>query len=95
MHVLVQEAGVVKGDGLTDEERGKLEALKKVRAQPKEPDNIVSAVLSELQYIEWPKPGQAAVDTGVVIAIVIGSSAFLFALNGVLTEVSKVLFSLK
>ena len=68
------------------------ELMSKRPKKPEDTDNIVSAVLAELQFIEWPKPKQAAVDTAIVIAIVLGSSGFLFALNGVLTEISKLLF---
>jgi preprotein translocase SecE subunit len=87
----MQESEMLRGDYLSDDERAKLAALKR-KSRVEEKQNIVQSVLSELQFIEWPAPRQAAVDTAVVMAIVVGSSVFLFAVNSLLTEAAKLLF---
>lgn len=53
---------------------------------------MATSVLAELQYIEWPKPQAAAADTAIVIVIVLGSAAFLFALNSVLTKLAELIY---
>lgn len=52
----------------------------------------IEGALSEVELIDWPKPGKAAIDTVYVLVIVVGASAFLFGLNAVLSEVSKQLY---
>lgn len=54
--------------------------------------NVLQNAFREIGEIDWPAPGQAAVETLYVIAIVVGSSAFLFGLNGLLTELSRKLY---
>lgn len=49
-------------------------------------------VWRETQMIEWPGPGRVASTTGVVVAIVVGSSIVLLTLNAALSEVSDILF---
>lgn len=60
------------------------------RAQIKEEKKgILQGATEEAQRIEWPKFGKALVDTAIVIAVVIGTSGGLFALNTLLTEISR------
>ena len=64
----------------------------KASAQASSEPNRAQKVFDELQQVQWPSRKQAAVDTAVVLAIVFGSSVFLFFLNGLLAEVSKLIF---
>ena len=43
----------------------------------------------EVGLIKWPEPAKAALNTLLVIAIVVGTSASLLAINSLLTELSK------
>jgi preprotein translocase SecE subunit len=53
----------------------------------------VQGVLEEVQLIDWPSPKTAFVQTLLVIGIVVGTSALLFAVNTLLTELSKTVYS--
>lgn len=46
-------------------------------------------VSEEVGLIKWPSPLKAVVQTLLVIAIVGGTSALLLAINGALSELSK------
>ena len=86
----MQQGGTLDGKSGADKAREIMN--QRASKKPEDADNLLSSVLAELQFIEWPKPRQAAIDTAIVIAIVVGSSGFLFVLNGILTEISKLLF---
>jgi preprotein translocase subunit SecE len=58
----------------------------------KEKQNVLQGAIGEISEIDWPAPRQAAIETLYVMAIVIGSSAFLFGLNGLLTELARELY---
>lgn len=49
-------------------------------------------VLQEARLIEWPSLQQALGDTVLVVAIVLGSAALLFAVNTLLADVSKAIY---
>jgi preprotein translocase SecE subunit len=88
----MQEEGTLTSrPAVSDENQAKLDALQQAM-QAKDKPGRIQSVLEEIQYIEWPHPLQAASDTAVVIAIVVSASAFLFVLNTLLTELSKLLF---
>ena len=53
----------------------------------------MQGVLEEVQLIDWPIPKTAFVQTLLVIGIVVGTSALLFAVNTLLTELSKTVYS--
>jgi preprotein translocase SecE subunit len=53
---------------------------------------VSQGVLEEVQLIEWPNPKQAVLNTLLVIGIVGGTSALLFAVNTGLTELSRVVY---
>ena len=91
-HTNARKCCVQAPGGLTDEDRQKLAALNR-RTQEGDKKSRFESVLAELEFIEWPPLGQAAVDTFVVIAIVLGSSAFLFVVNSVLAEGAKRIFA--
>lgn len=78
--------------GLTEDDRQKLAALNR-RSQSGEKKGRFESVLAEIEFIQWPPLGQAAIDTFVVIVIVLGSSAFLFVINSVLAEGAKRIFA--
>lgn len=52
----------------------------------------MQGVLEEVGLIRWPSPKQAVLNTVLVIAIVGGTSALLFAVNTLLTELSRVVY---
>lgn len=78
--------------GFTADEQAKLDALKR-SPKPPEKGSRFESVLAELEFIEWPPLQQAAVDTGYVLLIVVGASAFLFAINSVLAQAAQRLFA--
>ena len=49
-------------------------------------------VLQEARLIEWPSLQQALGDTVLVVAIVLGSAALLFAVNTLLADLSKAIY---
>ncbi|KAG9449354.1 hypothetical protein H6P81_009319 [Aristolochia fimbriata] len=75
----------------TAEIRGIKEALKERREKEKE--NLLSGVLEEVQEIEWPVFGKVLGTTGVVLAVITGSSLVLLTLNAVLAELSDRVFA--
>jgi len=76
----------------SEEEIAKLAALKRARDKDGKKMSVIEGALSEVELIDWPQPGKAAVETVYVLVIVVGASAFLFGLNAVLSEVSKQLY---
>jgi preprotein translocase SecE subunit len=57
-----------------------------------EKPGMVQGALAEVELIDWPRPGRAAIETLYVLAIVVGASAFLFGLNTALTQLSRSLY---
>lgn len=53
---------------------------------------MIQGALSEVNLIDWPAPGKAALETVYVLLIVVGATAFLFGLNGVFTEIANKLY---
>ena len=53
------------------------------------PSPLLQGVSEEVGLIKWPAPAKAALNTLLVIAIVVGTSASLLAINSLLTELSK------
>ncbi|KAL6766515.1 hypothetical protein ACKKBG_A36335 [Auxenochlorella protothecoides x Auxenochlorella symbiontica] len=51
--------------------------------------NIVLGALEEVQLIQWPTIPQALVNTVQVLIIVGTTSVLLFAVNSILTELSR------
>ncbi len=54
---------------------------------------LAQGVLEEVFLIKWPSPKQAILNTLLVIVIVGGTSALLFAVNTLLAELSRVIYS--
>lgn len=50
----------------------------------------LQGVREEIGLIKWPAPVKAVIQTLLVTAIVAGTSAGLLAINGLLSELSKV-----
>lgn len=48
--------------------------------------------MEEAKLIDWPTVGTAASQTGIVIALMIGSTAALLAVNAGLAQLSQVIF---
>jgi len=103
----VQETASPKGEGevldLPSESSAKessepslgeqISALKnKGASDPDASDNIFVGALEEVGKVEWPTVGTALSTTGIVIAIVIGSTFVLLSVNSVLSAVSQKLF---
>lgn len=84
--------GASDNEVFSEEEIQKLAALKRARDKEGKKMGAIEGALSEVELIDWPKPGKAAIETLYVLVIVIGASAFLFGLNAVLSEVSKQLY---
>lgn len=50
-------------------------------------------VAEEVREIEWPPFGKVAGTTGVVLAVIAGSSVALLTLNAILAEISDKVFA--
>jgi preprotein translocase SecE subunit len=59
---------------------------------PDASSNIFVGALEEIGEVEWPTAGAALQTTGIVIAIVVGSTFVLLSVNSVLSAVSQTLF---
>ncbi|XP_068642172.1 preprotein translocase subunit SECE1-like [Aristolochia californica] len=72
-----------------------IRAIKEVlkERREKEKENLLSGVLEEVQEIEWPVFGKVLGTTGVVLAVITGSSLVLLTLNAVLAELSDRAFA--
>lgn len=66
--------------------------LKKER-KDKEGDNFWGGVAQEITEIEWPAFGKVLGTTGVVLAVILGSSVVLLTVNAVLAELSDRVFA--
>jgi preprotein translocase SecE subunit len=67
-----------------------------MRAQVKakeDPKGAIAGALEEAKLIEWPSLTKALTDTAIVIAVVIGTSGGLFALNTLLAELSREVYA--
>lgn len=65
--------------------------LKKAMEERK--DNLLSGVAREIDEIEWPAFGKVLGTTGVVLAVIFGSSVVLLTVNAVLAELSDQVFA--
>ncbi|KAG0481873.1 hypothetical protein HPP92_009957 [Vanilla planifolia] len=54
---------------------------------------LVGGVLEEVREIEWPEFGKVVGTTGVVLAMIAGSSVALLTLNALLAELSDSVFA--
>lgn len=61
--------------------------------QEKEGDNFWGGVTQEISEIEWPAFGKVLGTTGVVLAVILGSSVVLLTVNAVLAELSDRVFA--
>merc|ERR1711934_737290 len=68
-----------------------MQAMQKY-AQSEGVERIVRGALIEARLIEWPGPPEALVTTLIVIVMVSGSAGVLFLVNGILAQVSELLF---
>jgi preprotein translocase subunit SecE len=81
------------GDSAFSEaELARLAAIKQSKSSVDPEGGMIQGALSEVNLIDWPAPAKAAVETVYVLLIVVGASAFLFALNGLFTEVANKLY---
>eukprot|EP01023_Acetabularia_acetabulum_P025555 TRINITY_DN2444_c0_g2_i4.p2 TRINITY_DN2444_c0_g2~~TRINITY_DN2444_c0_g2_i4.p2 ORF type:complete len:158 (-),score=20.14 TRINITY_DN2444_c0_g2_i4:399-872(-) len=85
-----KESASQEEEVLTEEEQKRLAALKQLKETRKERSkNILQGAFDETRLIEWPGAGSAVTNTFLVIGIVAGTSAMLFAINSLLVEVSN------
>ncbi|XP_068638494.1 preprotein translocase subunit SECE1-like [Aristolochia californica] len=82
-------------DSSETQENSEIRAIREVlkERREKEKDNFFSGVLEEVQEIEWPVFRKVLGTTGVVLAVITGSSLVLLTLNAVLAEVSDRVFA--
>ena len=59
---------------------------------PKEAENPFIGAFEEIGQTEWPSPISALQTTGIVIAIVMGSTFVLLTVNSALSAVSQAVF---
>ncbi|KAK1315593.1 Preprotein translocase subunit SECE1 [Acorus calamus] len=57
-----------------------------------EPEGLFGGVAEEIREIEWPAFGKVVGTTGVVLAVIAGSSVALLTVNAVLAELSDRVF---
>ncbi|GFR50729.1 hypothetical protein Agub_g12986, partial [Astrephomene gubernaculifera] len=80
----------VDGEKLSSDESSRLSALRRQQQVDLAKDtNPIQGALEEAQLITWPKPQKAALDTVLVLFIVVGSGAMLFGMNVLLAELSE------
>ena len=84
------ESDAVDSQSLGDQ----IQALKNkgAAADPDASDNIFLGAVEEVGQVEWPTVGAALQTTGVVIAIVVGSTFVLLSVNSALSVASQALF---
>ncbi|KAJ3696509.1 hypothetical protein LUZ61_000214 [Rhynchospora tenuis] len=56
-------------------------------------DSLLTGVVQEVKEIEWPDLGKVVGTTGVVLAVIAGSSAALLSVNAILAELSDKVFA--
>ncbi|KAK8953239.1 Preprotein translocase subunit SECE1 [Platanthera guangdongensis] len=64
-------------------------AARKERSKMEE---LVGGVAEEIREIEWPEFGKVVGTTGVVLAVIAGSSVVLLTVNAILAELSERVF---
>ncbi|KAJ8500824.1 hypothetical protein OPV22_011376 [Ensete ventricosum] len=64
-----------------------------MEARKKESSDLWGGVADEVREIEWPPFGKVLGTTGVVIAIIAGSSVALLTVNAILAEISDKVFA--
>ncbi|KAL5974219.1 hypothetical protein ACLOJK_030882 [Asimina triloba] len=79
------------GNGENPELSSIKEAIRKRKEQ--EGDLSLSGVAEEIREIEWPVFGRVLGTTGVVLAVIAGSSVVLLTVNAVLAELSDRVFA--
>ncbi|XP_072973073.1 uncharacterized protein [Typha angustifolia] len=69
------------------------EMMKARKEKEKEGDAFLGGVAEEVREIEWPAFGKVVGTTGVVLAVIAGSTVALLTVNAVLAEISDQVFA--
>ncbi|KAK8918759.1 Preprotein translocase subunit SECE1 [Platanthera zijinensis] len=82
-----------------EEEENKLSAVEAeirekapARKERSKMEELVGGVAEEIREIEWPEFGKVVGTTGVVLAVIAGSSVVLLTVNAILAELSDRVF---
>lgn len=67
--------------------------LKEKKEREQQGDNLWIGVAQEVRQIEWPDLGKVLGLTGVVLAVIAGSTAALLSVNAILAELSDQVFA--
>lgn len=85
------ETTIQRTETLSEDEIRRLAGLRREELRQKEM-GLVEGVVQEVGLIEWPKPGEALLNTALVLGIVAGVSLALFGVNSVLAELTKLVY---
>ncbi|XP_078167502.1 uncharacterized protein LOC144562200 [Carex rostrata] len=80
-------------DSLTQVASELKQMLKEKKEREQQGDNLWIGVAQEVRQIEWPDLGKVLGLTGVVLAVIAGSTAALLSVNAILAELSDQVFA--
>ncbi|XP_051134056.1 uncharacterized protein LOC127253481 [Andrographis paniculata] len=81
------------GNSSSEEAAPAEDEMKKPAAVKEEAEGLLGGVGEEIREIEWPALGKVVGTTGVVLAVIAGSSVVLLTVNAVLAEISDGIFA--
>ncbi|KAF3339043.1 Preprotein translocase subunit SECE1 [Carex littledalei] len=81
-----------KADSSTDAASELKQMLRERKEREQQGDNLLTGVAQEVRGFEWLNLGKMVGTTGIVLAIIAGSTAALLSVNGILVELSDRLF---
>ncbi|WOL19796.1 hypothetical protein Cni_G28598 [Canna indica] len=83
-------ASAAASSSVAEELKQMMEARRKESSSSSE---LLSGVAEEVREIEWPSFGKVLGTTGVVLAVIAGSSVALLTVNAILAEISDKVFA--
>ncbi|KAJ4765109.1 Preprotein translocase subunit SECE1 [Rhynchospora pubera] len=82
-----------EADSLTEVASELKQMLREKKEREEQGDSLLIGVAQEIKGIEWPDLGKVVGTTGVVLAVIAGSTAALLSVNGILAELSDKVFA--
>jgi preprotein translocase subunit SecE len=80
-------------DSMTEVASELKQMLREKKEREQQGDNLLIGVAQEVSEIEWPDLGKVVGTTGVVLAVIAGSTAALLSVNAILAELSDRVFA--
>ncbi|KAJ1699987.1 hypothetical protein LUZ63_008499 [Rhynchospora breviuscula] len=82
-----------EADSLTEVASELKQMLREKKEREEQGDSLLIGVAQEIKEIEWPDLGKVVGTTGVVLAVIAGSTAALLSVNAILAELSDKVFA--